>query len=101
MTTAIRVELPSGLRVLAGVDREVLVHLHEAPTQRTLLDALEADLPMLQGTIRDHVSKHRRPFIRFFACEQDLSHCSPDTPLPSPVIEGREPFMVVGAVAGG
>jgi len=101
MITAIRVELPTSLRVLAGVDHEVLVHLHGQPTQGSLLDALEADLPMLQGTIRDRVTKHRRPFIRFFACKQDLSHCSPETPLPAPVIEGREAFMVVGAIAGG
>jgi molybdopterin synthase sulfur carrier subunit len=101
MTTAIRVELPSGLRVLAGVDREVLVYPHGTPTQRSLLDALEADLPMLRGTIRDHVTKCRRPFVRFFACEQDLSHCSPDTSLPLPVVEGKEAFMVVGAIAGG
>jgi molybdopterin synthase sulfur carrier subunit len=101
MMTAIRVELPSSLRVLAGVHGEVLVHLHGVPTQQSLLDALEADLPMLQGTIRDHVSKRRRPFIRFFACEQDLSHSSPETPLPRRVIEGEEAFLVVGAVAGG
>jgi molybdopterin synthase sulfur carrier subunit len=101
MMTAIRVELPSSLRVLAGVHGEVLVHVHDTPTQRSLLDALEADLPMLQGTIRDHVSKRRRPFIRFFACEQDLSHSSPETPLPRRVIEGEEAFLVVGAVAGG
>jgi molybdopterin synthase sulfur carrier subunit len=97
MTTAIRVELPSSLRVLAGVDREVLVHLQGTSTQQSLLDALEAALPMLRGTI----SKRRRPFIRFFACEQDLSHCAPDAPLPPPVVEGLEPFMVVGAIAGG
>ena len=101
MTTAIRVALPSSLCVLAAVDREVLVHLRGAPTQRSLLDALEAEFPMLRGTIRDQVSKTRRPFVRFFACEQDLSHCLPDTPLPGPVIEGREVFMVVGAIAGG
>jgi molybdopterin converting factor small subunit len=101
MTAAIRVELPSSLRALAGVGREVLVRLHEAPTQRSLLDALEADLPVLRGTIRDHASKQRRPFVRFFACEQDLSHCSPDLPLPLPVIEGKEVFTVLGAIAGG
>jgi molybdopterin synthase sulfur carrier subunit len=101
VTAAIRVELPSSLRVLASVDREVLVHLNGTPTQRSLLDALEAALPMLRGTIRDHASKRRRPFVRFFACEQDLSHCPPDTPLPLPVVEGREAFMVVGAIAGG
>jgi sulfur-carrier protein len=101
MTAAIRVELPSSLRVLAGVDREVLVHPRGAPSQRSLLDALEQELPVLRGTIRDHASKHRRPFVRFFACGEDLSHCSPDMPLPLPVIEGKEVFMVVGAIAGG
>lgn len=101
MTAVIRVELPASLRVLAGVDREVLVHLQGLPTQQSLLDALEAKLPMLRGTIRDHASKRRRPFVRFFACEQDLSHSPPDMALPLPVIEGREAFMVVGAIAGG
>jgi molybdopterin synthase sulfur carrier subunit len=101
MTAMIRVELPFSLRVLAGVDREVLVSPRGSPTQRTLLDALEADFPVLRGTIRDHASKQRRPFVRFFACEQDLSHCSPDQKLPTPVAEGREVFMVVGAIAGG
>jgi molybdopterin converting factor small subunit len=101
MTATIRVELPSSLCALAGVDHEVLVTLTGSPTQRSLLDALEADFPMLRGTIRDHTSKQRRPFVRFFACEQDLSHCWPDQPLPIPVAEGREVFMVVGAIAGG
>ncbi len=101
MTAAIRVALPAGLCLLAGVGREVLVQLEGPATQRRLLDALEADLPMLRGTIRDQVTARRRPFVRFFACEQDLSHCPPDTLLPSPVIEGREVFMVVGAIAGG
>ena len=101
MTTTIRVELPFSLRALAAVGREVLVRLDGPATQRSLLDALETELPMLRGTIRDHVSKQRRPFLRFFACEQDLSHCAPDLPLPLPVAEGREAFLVVGAVAGG
>ncbi len=101
MTAAIRIELPSSLRTLAGVDGEVLVYLRGAPTQRALLDALEADLPVLRGTIRDHSSRRRRPFVRFFACGQDLSHCSSDMLLPLPVIEGREAFLVVGAIAGG
>ena len=101
MTATIRVELPSSLCALAGVDREVLVSLSGSPTQRSLIDALEADFPMLRGTIRDYASKKRRQFVRFFACEQDLSHCSPDQPLPMPVAEGREVFMVVGAIAGG
>ena len=101
MTTAIRVELPSALRALAGVAGEVLVRVDGPVTQRTLLDALEADLPVLRGTIRDHASQRRRPFVRFFACEQDLSHSPDDQPLPAAVAEGREPFMVVGAIAGG
>lgn len=101
MTATIRVELPSGLCALAGIGRVVLVSLSGSPTQRSLLDALEAEFPMLRGTIRDHTSQQRRPFVRFFACEQDLSHCSPDEKLPMPVAEGREVFMVVGAIAGG
>jgi hypothetical protein len=101
MMATIRVELPYGLRALAGVDGEVLISLCGSPTQRTLLDALEADFPMLRGTIRDHTSKQRRPLVRFFACEQDLSHCSPDQPLPTPVAEGTEAFIVIGAIAGG
>jgi molybdopterin synthase sulfur carrier subunit len=101
MTTTVRVELPGSLRSLAGAPREVLVCLDGPVTQRTLLDALEARYPTLRGTIRDHASKRRRPFVRFFACENDLSHCSPDEPLPLAVVEGREVFMVVGAIAGG
>jgi hypothetical protein len=101
MTATIRVELPVGLCALAGTGREVPVILRGSPTQRSLLDALEAEFPMLRGTIRDHASKQRRPFVRFFACEQDLSHCSPDQLLPKPVVEGAEVFMVVGAIAGG
>ena len=101
MTSAIRVELPSSLRVLAGVAPEVVILVRGPATQRSLLDALEADFPTLRGTIRDPVSQLRRPFLRFFACEQDLSHCSPDQPLPKPVIDGTELFIVVGAIAGG
>jgi hypothetical protein len=101
VTVAIRVELPSGLCALAGVAREVVVHVRGPATQRSLLDALEADFPMLRGTIRDAVSQRRRPFLRFFACEQDLSHCAPDEPLPKPVVDGTELFIVVGAIAGG
>jgi len=101
MTAKIRVELPRSLCVLAGVDREVVVDVRDAPTQRSLLDALEADFPMLRGTIRDYATQARRPFIRFFACEQDLSHAPPDAPLPRAVAEGEEVFMVVGAIAGG
>jgi hypothetical protein len=99
--TTIRVELPYSLSALAGVGRHVLVHVDASPTQRSLLDALEADLPMLKGTIRDHATKARRPFVRFFACEQDLSHRPQDEPLPASVVEGTEEFLVVGAIAGG
>ena len=97
----IRVVLPQGLRVLAHVGQEVLVDVEGPVTQRTVLDALEQNYPMLRGTIRDHQSKKRRPFIRFFACEQDLSHESPDAPLPEAVVTGKEPYLVVGAIAGG
>jgi sulfur-carrier protein len=97
----IRVELPAHLRTLARVDREVTIEVAGEVTQRAVLDALEAKYPVLCGTIRDHVTKQRRPFLRFFACEQDLSHDSPDAPLPDAVAQGAEPFMVVGAIAGG
>jgi hypothetical protein len=97
----IRVVLPQHLRTLAGVGREVTLELNGDVTQRSVLDALEARYPMLRGTIRDHTTKDRRPFIRFFACEQDLSHESPDAPLPSEVASGKEPYLVVGAIAGG
>lgn len=97
----IRVVLPAHLRNLARVSGEVAVKCDGMVTQRAVLDALEAQYPMLQGTIRDHVSKRRRPFVRFFACEQDLSHESPDTPLPDAVRDGKEPYLVVGAIAGG
>lgn len=97
----IRVVLPAHLRNLAKVKGEVELELDGAVTQRSVLDALEAGYPMLRGTIRDQATKQRRPFIRFFACEQDLSNDSPDTPLPLPVTSGNEPFMVVGAIAGG
>ena len=95
----IRVVLPSHLRELAHCDRETAVDA--VPTQRAVLDALEALHPAIRGTIRDPASGLRRPFIRFFACEEDLSHESPDAPLPAAVAEGREPFRVVGAMAGG
>lgn len=101
MTPGIRVALPAGLRTLASAPAEVLIVLEGPVTQRTLLNALEARYPALRGTIRDHTSKQRRPFVRFFACEQDLSHRTPDEPLPQPVAEGREAFLIVGAIAGG
>ena len=97
----IRVELPAHLRTLAHVDGEVEIEVAGEPTVRSLLDALEASYPTLRGTIRDHVTQQRRPFVRFFACEEDLSHELPDTPLPQLVATGVEPFLVVGALAGG
>jgi molybdopterin synthase sulfur carrier subunit len=97
----IRVILPAPLRTLARVDGELTFDVAGAVTQRSLLDAVEAGYPALRGTIRDQVTQHRRPFVRFFACEQDLSHESPDSPLPPSVAGGREPFMIVGAIAGG
>jgi molybdopterin converting factor small subunit len=97
----IRVELPAHLRTLAKVDGEVLVEIEGQATQRSLLDAIEANYPVLRGTIRDHDTDRRRPYLRFFACEQDLSHELPDTPLPDAVATGAEPFLVVGAMAGG
>ncbi|MGH3631401.1 MAG: MoaD/ThiS family protein [Sciscionella sp.] len=97
----IRVVLPAHLRSLAHIDGEVLLELAGAPTQRTLLDALEERFPPLRGTLRDQFSGKRRPFVRFFACSQDLSHESPDTPLPAEVARGAEPYQVVGAMAGG
>ena len=97
----IRVILPFHLRTLARVDSEVELEVEGVATQRSVLDALEARHPMLRGTIRDHVTRERRPFIRFFACEQDLSHESPGSPLPDAVATGAEPFLVIGAIAGG
>ena len=97
----IRVILPVHLRTLARVDGEVQLDVAGEATQRSLLDALEARYPMLRGTIRDHVTHQRRPFLRFFACEQDLSHEPPDAPLPERVASGAEPFFIVGAIAGG
>ena len=97
----IRVVLPAHLRTLARVRREVELQLEGPATQRTILDALEAAYPMLRGTIRDHVTLQRRPLLRFFACEQDLSHESPDAPMPEAVAAGKEPFLIVGAMAGG
>jgi sulfur-carrier protein len=97
----IRVVLPAHLRTLARVDGEVQLDVAGPATQREVLDALEADFPMLRGTMRDHVTQQRRAFVRFFACEQDLSHEPPDAPLPAAVALGAEPFVVVGAMAGG
>ena len=97
----IRVALPVHLRTLAQVDGEVKLHVEGQATQRSVLDALEARYPMLRGTIRDHVTQRRRAFVRFFACEEDLSHERPDAPLPDAVALGAEPFRVVGAMAGG
>jgi sulfur-carrier protein len=97
----IRVVLPAHLRNLAGVNGEVTLDLKERATLGSVLDALEAGYPVLRGTIRDHGTLKRRPFVRFFACEQDLSHDPPDTPLPDQVAAGAEPFLVIGAMAGG
>jgi len=97
----IRVGLPTHLRTLARVDGEVTLDLEGRVTQRSVLDALEACYPMLRGAIRDHVTERRRPFVRFFACAEDVSHESPDAPLPEAVAKGAEPFLVVGAMAGG
>jgi sulfur-carrier protein len=97
----IRVMLPQHLRTLAHAGAEVQVEVKPPVTQRSLLDALEANYPMLRGTIRDQVTQQRRPFLRFFACEEDLSHQSPDTPLPEAIASGTEPFLIVGAIAGG
>jgi hypothetical protein len=97
----IKVVLPAHLRTLAKVSGEVQLEIKGPVTQRSILNALEARYPMLQGTIRDHVTQQRRAFVRFFACEEDLSHQSPDAPLPEAVATGAEPFLVVGAIAGG
>jgi len=97
----IRVVLPAHLRKLARVDGEVKLDIEGPVTQRSILDALEARYPMLRGTIRDQVTQKRRAFVRFFACQEDLSHELPDAPLPDAIATGAEPFMVVGAIAGG
>ena len=97
----IRVVLPAHLRTLARVDGEVTLDLEGPVTQRSVLDALEARYPVLRGAIRDHVTERRRPFVRFFACAEDVSHEPPDAPLPDAVATGAEPFLVVGAMAGG
>lgn len=97
----IRVVLPAHLRLLAGTSREVVVEVAGEVTQASVLDALERSYPMLRGTIRDSATKRRRAFVRFFACEEDLSHEAPDAPLPAAVAAGTEPFTVIGAMAGG
>ena len=100
MAAMIRVELPQHLRTLVHVGREVQLEVEGPVTQRSVLDALEARYPMLRGTIRDHGTLQRRAFLRFFACEEDLSHEAPDSPLPEAVASGKEPFLIVGAIAG-
>jgi molybdopterin synthase sulfur carrier subunit len=97
----IRVILPFHLRTLAHADAEVTLEIEGVATQRSVLDALEARYPMLRGAIRDHDTQQRRAFLRFFACEEDLSHESPDTPLPDAIANGKEPFIIIGAIAGG
>ena len=97
----IRVVLPQHLRTLAHVGEEVTLEVGGPVTLRMVLDALENSYPMLRGTIRDHVTQQRRPFLRFFACQEDWSHESPDAPLPSEVTSGKEPFLIIGAIAGG
>ena len=97
----IRVVLPAHLKTLARVNGEVILEIGGPVTQRAILDALEARYPMLRGTVRDHVTLKRRAFVRFFACEQDLSHDSPDTLVPESVASGAEPFLIIGAMAGG
>ena len=101
MSGTVRVVLPAPLRQLARVNGELSLDVAEPVTQRAVLDAIEARYPMLRGTIRDQASQRRRDFMRFFACEDDLSHESPDAPLPEPVARGAEPYLVVGAIAGG
>src|SRR5947209_4959907 len=97
----IKIHLPSHLRVLANVPPEIQLDVPAPVTQRAILDAIEAKYPMLRGTIRDHVTLKRRPMVRFFACQEDLSHDSPDAPLPDKVASGAEPFFIIGAIAGG
>ncbi|MGB0012725.1 MAG: MoaD/ThiS family protein [Candidatus Sulfotelmatobacter sp.] len=98
---SIRIILPQHLRTLAGVGNEVQIEIEAPATQRSVLDALELRYPMLRGTIRDQVTQQRRPFLRFFACEEDLSHEPPDAPLPQAISDGTEPFLIIGAIAGG
>lgn len=101
MSHKIRVQLPYHLRSLAHVGTDVSLEIEGQPTQRSVLNVLEANYPMLRGTIRDQVTQQRRAFLRFFACEEDLSHQSPDAPLPEAVTAGKEPFIIIGAIAGG
>jgi len=101
MSVTIRVELPQHLRALAHVGHEVDIPVDGPVTQRSVLDALEERYPMLKGAIRDHATKQRRAFLRFFACQEDLTHESPDTPLPEAVVSGKEPYLIIGAIAGG
>lgn len=101
MSVIIRVELPQHLRTLAHVGHEVEIRVEGPVTQRSVLDAVEEKYPMLKGAIRDHVTKQRRAFLRFFACQEDLTHESPDAPLPDQVVSGKEPFLIIGAIAGG
>ena len=100
-STAIRIILPQHLRTLARVGSELQIEVGAPATQRSVLDALELRYPMLRGTIRDQGTQQRRPFLRFFACEQDLSHEAPDAPLPDSVVSGSEPLIILGAIAGG
>jgi len=97
----IRVVMPAHLRTLAGVNGDVTLEIEGDVTRRSILDALESRYPMLRGTIREHVSGERRPFLRFFACGEDITHKSPDAPLPDEIVSGKEPFYVIGAIAGG
>jgi len=97
----IRVAMPAHLRTLAGVTGDVTVEVDGEVTRRSILDALETQYPMLRGTIREHVSRERRPFLRFFACGEDVTHTSPDAPLPQEIASGAEPFYIIGAIAGG
>ena len=97
----IRVVLPQHLKTLARVDGEVRLVVDAPVTQRSILDALEARYPMLRGTVRDHATQRRRPLVRFFACEEDVTHDSPDEPLPQAIATGAEPFLIIGAIAGG
>lgn len=101
MTRMIRVELPQHLRTLAHVGHEIQVEVEGPVTQRSVLDAIEAAYPMLRGAIRDHGTLQRRAFLRFFACQEDLTHEAPDAPLPEEVASGKEPFLIIGAIAGG